>query len=90
VIGFDEIAALYRTERRAMVTDLVRHKVPPEKVDEWVVANVPENIEPQHREKFIGDVLAELKHLDTSRIAGLGITREQLEAWKRLSGTSTS
>ncbi|HEX4049312.1 MAG TPA: Fic family protein [Steroidobacteraceae bacterium] len=90
VIGFDEIAALYRTERRAMVTDLVRHQVPPGKVDEWVVANVPANVEPQHREKFIGDVLAELEYLDTSRIAGLGITREQLEAWKRLSGTSTS
>lgn len=84
VVGFDEIAARYRTERRAMVTDLVRNKVLPERVADWVVANVPANIEPQHREKFIGDVLSEIEHLDVSRIGGLGITREQLEAWQRL------
>lgn len=87
VAGFDEIAALYRTQRRAMVTDLVRNKVPPEEVAQWVVANVPPNVEPQHREKFIGDVLAELEHLDAARIGGLGITREQLEAWQQLRST---
>jgi hypothetical protein len=35
----------------------------------------------QHRDKFKQDVLAELIHLDVSRMDGLGITREQLEAW---------
>lgn len=87
VVGFDEIAALYRTQRRAMVTDLVRNKVPPDKVAQWIVANVPPNVESQHREKFIGDVLAELEHLDASRIGGLDITPEQLEAWQQLRST---
>lgn len=32
-VGFDEIAALYRTQRRAMVTDLVRSKILPDKVN---------------------------------------------------------
>jgi DNA-binding transcriptional ArsR family regulator len=46
--------------------------------------HVPSNVEPQHREKFISDVLAELEYLDASRIGGLGLTREELEAWQEL------
>jgi Fic family protein len=82
-VGFDEIAALYRTQRRALVADLVRARVPREKMDEWIAANISPNIASQHREKFLSDVVAEIKHLDASRIAGLGITREELEAWRR-------
>lgn len=82
VVGFDEIAALYRASRRALVTDLVRAKVPQDKVAEWIAAHVPGNVAAQHREKFISDVLAELENLDASRIGGLGITREELEAWQ--------
>jgi Fic family protein len=84
VVGFDEIAALYRPSRRALVRDLVHAKVSPDKAAEWITAHVPGNVEPQHREKFISDVVAELTHLDASRIGGLGITREELEAWQGL------
>ena len=85
VIGFDEISAIYRPQRRALVTNLVRAKVPPDKAAEWITDNIPEAIvEPQHREKFISDVLAELEHLDASRIAGLGITRQELETWQQM------
>jgi hypothetical protein len=60
VVGFDEVAALYRTQRRALVTKLVRAKVPPDEVAEWIMANVPNDIEPQHHEKFVSDVIAEV------------------------------
>jgi Fic family protein len=84
VVGFDEIAALYRQSRRALVADLVRAKVPPDEVSNWITAHVPANVEPQHREKFVSDVLAELEHLDASRIGELGITRQELEGWQEL------
>ncbi|HWS69920.1 MAG TPA: Fic family protein [Steroidobacteraceae bacterium] len=84
VVGFDEIAALYRTQRRALVTLLVRAKEMPDKVAEWITANVPKDVQPHHREKFISDVLAEVENLDASRIGGLGITPQELEVWRRL------
>jgi Fic/DOC family protein len=84
VVGFDEIAALYRTQRRALVTLLVRTKVAPDQVAEWILANVPKDVQPQHREKFISDVFAEVENLDASRIGGLGITPQELEVWQRL------
>jgi Fic/DOC family len=83
-VGFDEIAALYRTQRRAMVTDMVRSKILPDKVAEWVTEHVPVTVQPPHREKFISDVLAEIEHLDASRIRGLGITKQELAAWEQL------
>jgi Fic family protein len=90
VVGFDEIAALYRSSRRALVTDLVRAKASQDRVAEWIAAHIPGNVEPQHREKFISDVVAELENLDASRIGGLGITREELEAWQVLPRTDPS
>ena len=51
---------------------------------EWITANVPNNVEPQHREKFISDVLAEVENLDASRIGALGITPQELEIWLKL------
>jgi len=84
VVGFDEVAALYRTQRRALVTELVRAKVVPGKVAQWITANVPKDVDPQHREKFISDVLAEVENLDASRIGGLGITPQELEVWQAL------
>jgi hypothetical protein len=82
--GFDEVAALYRSQRRALVTDLVRHKVPHGQVADWILANIPVTVEAQHREKFLTDVLAEIQNLDGSRIGGLGIAREELESWQKL------
>ena len=43
-----------------------------------------DEVQLQHRDKFKQDVLAELDHLDVSRMGGLGITRKQLEAWLNL------
>jgi Fic family protein len=82
--GFDEIAALYRPQRRALVADLVRRKVSQQRAREWIVSNIPVTVESAHQEKFIADALAEVEHLDGSRTVGLGITREELEAWQKL------
>jgi hypothetical protein len=51
---------------------------------DFIEARITDEVQPQHRDKFKQDVLAELDHLDISRMSGLGITREQLEAWLNL------
>jgi hypothetical protein len=81
VVGFDEIAARYRPLRRALVAELVRSLVPPQEIMSFIESRITDKVEPQHRDKFKQDVLAELDHLGVSRMGVLGITREQLEAW---------
>jgi Fic family protein len=87
VIGFDEIAALYRPLRRALVADLVRSLVAPSKVTDYIESHITDQVAPQNRDKFKQDVLAEIDHLDISRMGGLGITRQQMEAWLNLKGS---
>ena len=84
VVGFDEIAALYRPLRRALVAELVRTLVPPEEIMGFIESRITDQIQPRHRDKFKQDVLAELDHLDISRMGGLGISRAQLEAWLKI------
>ena len=90
VVGFDEIAALYRPLRRALVAELVRSLVPPEEVMGFIESHIADEIQSQHRDKFKQDVLAELDNLDVSRMGGLGITREQLQAWLNLRARGSS
>jgi hypothetical protein len=84
VIGFDEIAARYRPMRRAMVAQVVKRRVAPSGVRAHVREHMPKEVPKAHREKFTEDVVTELEHLDVARMAGLGITKAQLEAWVRL------
>jgi DNA-binding transcriptional ArsR family regulator len=84
VVGFDEVAARYRAQRRALVAKLVCAKVMPAELAEWITVNLPIDPEPQHREKFISDVFSEVENLDASRIGGLGITLQELEDWQQL------
>ena len=74
----------HRGIARLRRADLVRARVPPNEGANRITAHVPANAEPRHREKFVSDVLAELEYLDASRIGGLGITRQELEAWQEL------
>jgi Fic family protein len=84
VVGFDEIAALYRPLRRGLVAELVRSLVPPKDAMPFMEARITDQVQPQHRDKFKQDVLTELDQLDISRMRGLGITREQMDAWLNL------
>ena len=90
VIGFDEISALYRVQRRATVAEVVRSMVPPSEIRAYLDAHIPAEIEERHIRKFRQDVMAELEHLDISRIGGLGLTREQLQTWLQLREGSMS
>ena len=72
------------TTYASLVADLVRSLVPPAEVMGFIEARITDQVQPQHRDKFTQDVVAELNHLDISRMGGLGITREQLAAWLNL------
>ncbi len=85
VVGFDEIAALSRPQRRAVVAEIVRNLIAPDRVPAFIEERLT-RIEPAHRQKFREDVLAELDHLDAARMAGLGITRAELDRWLPMRG----
>jgi Fic family protein len=84
VLGFDEISVLYRSQRRALVGDIVRSMIALQDEPAFLETHIPSDVNAEHREKFLHDVMADLDQLDAARLPGLGIDKAQLQEWLRL------
>ena len=87
VLGFDELAVLYRAQRRALVGEIVRTLTPLSRVPAFLKKHMPRDIATEHREKFGQDLLTDLKQLNVTRLPGLGVDKRQLQAWLDLSSS---
>lgn len=82
-IGFDEIRVRYRQQRRALIREIILKKLVGEKMQKYISSQSQKIADDQERANFIEDVLEDLKEIDLSRIAGLGISGDQLSSWKK-------
>lgn len=80
-IGFDEIRVRYREQRRALIREIILNHLTGELMMEHIYAEMTSLIKEEDRDSFLEDVLEDLKEIDQSYIAGLGITRDELNAW---------
>jgi hypothetical protein len=81
-MGFDEIEirVRYRQERRA----LILNKLTGTTMKEYIYAQTVKLAKEENQKSFLEDVMEDLREMDLSRLAGLGITPDQLRslAWK--------
>jgi hypothetical protein len=80
-MGFDEVRVRYRQARRAVVREVILQSLAGEKMKMFVGAEARERVPEAARVDFAEDVLEDLDQMDESRLAGLGVTPEQLKAW---------
>jgi len=80
-IGFDEVRVRYRLQRRALVAEVILKKISFEDAASFVDLKSKDVIPEKDRLAFIEDVLQDLKDIDSSRLVGLGVTPDELEAW---------
>ncbi len=80
--GFDELRVRYRSQRRAILREIILSKPHKEKLDEYAHVQAAEKIPSKDLKAFLEDVKEDLKLIDESRIAGLGITAAELLEWK--------
>ena len=85
-MGYDEVRVRYRSERRAAINYVVLNQLTGESVEKYL-DQVSKKIAVEHRLNFIDDIKEDLQHLNSSTIAGLGISIDQLEDWLKLSAT---
>lgn len=85
-MGFDEIRVRYRQERKKVVRHVILQTLTGEEIKKFVEAEANKHIPAAARAAFVEDVLEDLEQMDESRLAGLGITPEQLQEWKGRSG----
>jgi hypothetical protein len=83
-IGFDEVRVRYRQERRALIRTIIEKKLTGHPLARYISSQAKKLIKKKDLKSFIQDVQEDLKQINESRIAGLGITTKQLREWLRL------
>ena len=81
-IGFDEVRVRYRQHRRSVLREVILQKIAGKKSKNFIEKAAQKLLPEEHRAAFIEDVLEDLKLIDKSRIAGLGVTAEQLDLFQ--------
>lgn len=80
-IGFDEIRVRYRQQRRAIIHDIIVNRIVGATLNEYISSQTLKLIKKEDQEAFIEDIKEDLTEISPSRIAGLGITQDQLKSW---------
>lgn len=83
-MGFDEVRIRFRQERRALVREVILQGLTKSVLKQYVEVMANKQIPSSHQKEFTEDVIEDLEQIDESRLAGLGLTPEQLKTWKRL------
>jgi len=83
-IGLDEIRVRYRQQRRVIIREIILNKLVGKSMQEYIREQTEKIINKSEQAAFLEDVLEDLKEIDENRIAGLGITTDQLKIWKVL------
>ena len=78
--GFDAVRFRYRSQRWEAVAEIVANVVVGPALAGQVRA-AAERVPPEHRDDFVADLYEDLAALSPPRMAGLGVTQRQLQAW---------
>ncbi len=81
-VGFDEVRVRYRTQRRAVLREIIVRHLHGDPLKEFITSQAAERIAENDRKAFIEDIDEDLEQMDESRIAGLGITSNELKDWQ--------
>lgn len=82
-MNYDEVRARYRQLRRETIRHIIVEKLLGENLDAYVRAQAQTIPAPQ-QERFMQTITEDLQEMNVARIAGMGITPQQLADWLAL------
>jgi len=88
-VGFDEIRVRYREQRRDALGEIITRELIGPALERYIETEAGNAVPAPHREDFLEDIREDLREISPQRIAGLGITRQQLQQWLALSSGGT-
>lgn len=80
-MGFDEIRVRYRQQRRDIIRHIILNQLIAAPMKEYISSQIIKLIKKADQTLFFEDIMEDLKEMDLSRIAGLGVTPDQMNAW---------
>lgn len=84
-MGFDEVRVRYRQQRREIVREVILGELVGIAIRECIAKAAERLVQSDDRDAFIEDVFEDLKLMDESRLAGLGVASGELKKWLQLS-----
>lgn len=82
-IGFDEVRILYRSHRREILRQIIQNKLIGNELENFINTETVKKIPVKHRSQFKQKILEDLQELSPSRLAGLGVTENEMREWKK-------
>lgn len=86
LVGWDELAARYRSERKAMLGRLIRENLLLSDATDYLHSNMPGTVASDDQAAFVDMVRHAAEAIALPHIAGLGISRQELNAWLTRNG----
>ena len=83
-MGFDELRVKYRTQRRDILRHIITQQLTGLTMKTYIDATLEKLINEVDRRKVRDDIDEDLREIAPERIAGLGISIEELNAWLAL------
>ncbi len=83
-LGFDEVRVRYRPSRRNIIREIILQRLIGFNAQDYIKKKSEEIIPKADQKAFLEDILEDLEELDHSRIAGFGVTLQQLDGWLEL------
>lgn len=80
-MGFDQVRVKYRQQRREIIRHIITNKLIGKPMESYIVERSKYLIQENDLPAFLEDVREDLKEMCAERIAGLGITIDQMHAW---------
>ncbi len=78
-VGFDEVRVRYREERREALRYIIIQKLVSTELNDYIGKYSKQHIPPEYQDRFQETLNEDLNHLGPQIIAGLGITKQQLD-----------
>jgi len=80
-LGIDLLGAQHRSRRRDLITQIVRQNLHGPTQTSEINDFVKSHVENTAQEKFLSDLQFDLDELAPYRIAGMGLTQDELTKW---------
>ena len=83
-LGFDEIRVRYRQQRRRAVAHIITNLLVGEAMSTYLAEVATASVPGHDQARFLATIREDLALVSPPRLAGLGVTRQQLGRWLAL------
>ncbi len=81
IIGFDEVRARYRQERRSIIRNIILSGLTGQKMQDFILFQIQKLVREEEQKAVQEDIAEDLREIDQSRLAGLGVTLKEFQDW---------